>query len=268
MKLLKGKYEQTASQTKEQAQKLAKNRRLKFLARDKDYEEIKEAWEINVLKQKELEDSMRSLQGIMDRNEVINMTTNSGFACIVIRKRCLARILQENDIFEIAELKKYRTKHHNLKSFAPKAESEIIWSTFLNPNKYAFIKRWGFWLLLNVIFIYLLTPTVFNNWLESHRTHEQGSLFDVFLSFFQTLTAIIINVGIIPPLVDLSINFSDYETKVEREIQSMNMLYFFMGMNTMSLSGTPAATTNFLIKNLRTIAPNKLVKVLTSKIMS
>lgn len=137
-------------------------------------------------------------------------------------------------------MKKFRDKAKDLKTFAPGAESDIIWNSFLHPNRYAYIKRWVFWILLNLIFIYLLTPTRFNNFIDSKKdVPGQNKLTysrDGFLTFVQSLTPIIINAVIVPTLVDQAINFSDYTTKIEREKQAMNMLYLFMGMNIMSLS--------------------------------
>ena len=112
---------------------------------------------------------------------------NSGFACIVIKKIALAKILQDNNIFKLKEMKKFRMGSKDLKTFAPGAESDIIWNSFLHPNKYAGFKRWGFWILLNLIFIYLLTPTKFNNFIDSKKdipgSHHLDASWDGFLTF-------------------------------------------------------------------------------------
>lgn len=63
------------------------------MAKDRDYEEVKQEFEIKMKKLKEYKKQMAVLKPKIAKNEVLLLTMNSGFACIVIKKIALARIL-------------------------------------------------------------------------------------------------------------------------------------------------------------------------------
>lgn len=87
-------------------------------------------------------------------------------------------------------------------------------------------------------------------------------------TYFQPVIIIIINFGMIPLLIDISVEFEDYRRKSSKQISIMRRIFFMLFINIFLLPITQFGTAQILFEHITQTNPITFTKFMSNNFIS